>query len=167
MLDADTYVQRDRFRYMGLTGFSEYHASQVELSQLLGAVNIYKVPKFSMDTEITTFSGKKSVYQYIEEKYTHVIELFCRDDILADIVTLKSAIGVLYNYWVLRSVCEMYSVDYTETINDEIFLKYISTQLFCTLNGIMHGWFNEKKIELSISIYANIVFLLITEYKLV
>lgn len=166
ILDSEMYVKDDKLRYTGLSGFTEYHASQVELIQLLGADAIDEIPTFSMNTIITTLSGEKSVYQYIKEKQEHAIELFSRFDFPANINTLKSALGVFYNYLGLRSICEMYSPDYIEIVNNEAFLKFIPTRQFSALNNLMHGWLDEKKIELSLIIYVNIVIPLIEEYKL-
>lgn len=166
MLDSEMNVKGDKIRYAGLSGFTEYHASQVELMELLGANTVDEVLSFSMGTIITTIAGEKSVYQYVNEKHRHAIELFSRGNFPADLDTLKSAMGVLYNYFGLRSICEEYSVDYTEKIDNKVFLKFIPTQLFVTLNRLMHGWLNEGEIELSINIYLNIIFPLINEFKL-
>lgn len=166
IFDAEMYAKGDKCRYIGITGFSEYHASQVELLQLLGVKNIKEIPEFSMNTKIKPLSGKRSVFQYVDDKYKHAIELFSRKDFPTNIETLESAIGVLYNYWGLRSICEKYSRDYVETINNEIFLNYISTLLFCSANNLMHGWFDEDKIEVSMPQYMNILFSIVAEYKL-
>lgn len=166
ILDSEMYVKGDKVRYAGLSGFTEYHASQVELVELLGANTIEDVPLFSMNTNINVLAGEKSVHKYVEEKYRHAIELFSRTDFPADLETLKSAIGVLYNYFGLRSICEEYSIDYKENENNMAFLKYIPTQLFSILNSLMHGWLDEEKIELSINVYINIIFQLIKEFRL-
>lgn len=166
MLDSEMYVKDDKMRYAGLSGFTEYHASQVELAKMLRADTINKVPSFSMDTEIETFAGVKSVSQYVGMKQQHAIDLFSRIDFPKDIETLESAVGVLHNYFGLRSICEMYSTDYVENINNRVFLKFISTQEFAVLNRLMHGWFDENKIDLSIKIYINIVFPLIKQFRL-
>lgn len=166
ILDSEMYVKGDKVRYAGLSGFTEYHASQVELVELLGANTIEDVPLFSMNTNINVLAGEKGVHQYVEEKYRHAIELFSRTDFPADLETLKSAIGVLYNYFGLRSICEEYSIDYKENENNMAFLKYIPTQLFSILNSLMHGWLDEEKIELSINVYINIIFPLIKEFRL-
>lgn len=166
MLDSELYAKGDKGRYAGLSGFTEYHASQVEIAQLLGANTINEIPLFSMDTIITTLAGKKSVYQYVEEKHQHVIELFSRMDFPKDLDMLKSAIGIFYNYLGLRSICEMYSTDYEEIINNGVFLKFIPTQHLVALNSLMRGWLDTKKIETSIVIYINIIFPLIQELRL-
>lgn len=167
MLDSEMYAKDNEMRYVGLSGFTEYHASQVELAKMLGADTINKVPSFSIETEIETLAGVKRVSQYVEMKQQHAIDLFSRIDFPKDIETLKSAVGVLHNYFGLRSICEMYSKDYVENMNNRAFLKFISTQEFVVLNRLMHGWFDENKIDLSIKIYINIVFSLIEQFRLV
>ena len=167
ILDSALYVNGDNKRYAGLSGYTEYHASQVELAQLLGASTTNDIPAFSMNTIISTFTGNKSVSQYVREKQQHAIELFSRDDFPANISTLKTAVGILYNYWGLRSICEMYATDFTETIDNSAFLKFIPTTLFITSNNLMHGWLNQTSIELSIPVYTYIVFPVIQDYKLI
>lgn len=166
ILDSELYVNSDKIRYAGLSGYTEYHASQVELAQLLGAKTIDAIPSFSMNTIISTIAGEKTVAQYVQEKYQHAIDLFERRDFPANLNTLKSAVGVLYNYWGLRSICEMYSIDFKETINNGIFLKFISTMNFTSTNNLMHGWLDKTKIDLSIPLYANIIISIIREYEL-
>ena len=166
IFDSEMYVKGDTMRYAGLSGFTEYHASQIELLQLLGASDINSKPIFTMNDVITTISGEKNLAQYIEEKQQHAISLFNRNDFPVDLSTLKSAIGILYNYYGLRSICELYAIDYTENIDNTAFLKYIPTQTFSVVNNLMHGWLSEEQIELSISLYLNIIFPLIQKYKL-
>lgn len=92
--DSYRYVKGDKARYAGLSGFTEYHASQVELMQLLNVENIDDSFIFSMDSIINTISGKKSVQQYIDERQQHAIDLFERKDFPVNLETLKSALMV-------------------------------------------------------------------------
>lgn len=166
MLDSELYVKNDKIRYLGISGFTEYHASQIELLALLGLKSIKDKPSFSMNRIIYTISGEKSVKQYISEKQQHAIELFSRADFPSSIETLKSSFGVLYNYWGLRSICEMYATDYTENIENQSFLNYIPTNVFVLLNRLMRGWLNDSAIDASIPLYANTLVTLAKQYKL-
>lgn len=166
MLDSELYVNHDKVRYAGLSGYTEYHASQVELLSLLGAEKYDATLSFSMKTLVPTFAGTKSVSQYVREKYNHAIELFGRDDFPADIASLKTALGVLHNYWGLRSICEMYSSDFEEKIQNYAFLKHIPTVHFSALNNLMHGKLDSPKIDLSICAYLQIIFPIIQSNKL-
>jgi len=166
ILDNETYVNKDPEKYIANHGYTEYHAAQIELAQLLGAKSIDAIPKFSIEKTISTFAGDKSVAQYICDKQQHAIALFSREDFPADIASLKTAFGILYNYWGLRSICEIYATNYIETINNTAFLKYIPTTFFTALNNFMHGWLDKAKIDLSIQAYINTVFPIIKDYKL-
>lgn len=166
MLDSELYAKSDSIRYAGLSGFTEYHASQIELMQLLGTISVSDALSFSMNDTIATISGKKRVVEYVEEKRQHAIELFGREDFPADLNTLKSAFGVLFNYLGLRSICEMYSSDYIEKTDNAAFLRFIPTTNFVAINTLMHGWLDNSKIDMGINVYLNTLFPLIKEFRL-
>ena len=166
ILDDELHAKGDKTRYAELSGFTEYHAAQVELMRMLNAEYVDAVFSFSMNTQIETVSGQKSVLQYINDKYQHACDLFSRSDFPANIETLKSALGIVYNYLGLRSICEMYSIDYTETNNYSAFLKYIPSFLFAILNSNMHGWLTSAQIETCCATYSYIIIPIIKEYKL-
>ncbi len=164
--DSEQYANGDKIRYLGLSGYTEYHASQAELAHLLGAKTIKDVPSFSMNTTISTYGNEVTVARYVQNKYQHAIALFSRTDFPANINTLKSAFGVLYNYWGLRSICEMYATDFVETIDNTAFLKYIPTITFSRINNLMHGWLDETEINSSIPLYVNAIIPIAQQYKL-
>lgn len=166
ILDSELYVNNDKMRYLGISGFTEYHASQIELMAMLGMQSINDKPTFSMNKVIHTISGDKSVKQYVSEKQQHAIELFNRADFPSSIETLKSSFGILYNYWGLRSICEMYATDYIENIENQSFLNYIPTNVFVLLNNLMRGWLNDSAINASIPLYANTLITLAKQYWL-
>ncbi|MBR6557824.1 MAG: hypothetical protein IKT70_02305 [Clostridia bacterium] len=165
ILDAHQFAQGNKIIYLGITGFSEYHASQVGLVKLLGANTIDDVPNFTMNTLIKPFSISKTVLEYIEEKQQLAIDLFSKTDFPNDFETLKMAVGVLYNYWGIRSICEMYANDFTEKIKNDIFLNHISSMWFCKANNLMHGWFDSKKALASIVPFQNILAELLSQCK--
>ena len=106
-------------------------------------------------------------HQYYSAASTHyAIELFSRADFPSSIKTLKSSFGVLYNYWGLRSIYEMYATNYTENIENQSFLNYIPTNVFVLLNRLMLGWLNDSAIDASIPLYANTLVTLAKQYKL-
>ncbi|MBO5333006.1 MAG: hypothetical protein J6B37_02700 [Clostridia bacterium] len=166
IFDTETLAKDDVIRYIGVSGFTEYHASQIELLQLLGSENSCSSISFSMNDIIETLSGCVSVQQYINEKQQHAIDLFSRVDFPANINTLKSSMGVLFNYFGLRSICEMYATDYNEKVNNQAYLKYISTHQFIPINNLMHGWLDSARINLSIILYNDIMRSLIKDYNL-
>lgn len=166
ILDSELYVNGNDLRYMGLSGYTEYHASQIELAFLLGARTFNTIPTFSVNDYISTYAGEKSVFQYVSEKQKLAIDLFSRNDFPANLSTLKSALGVLYNYLGLRSICEMYATDFKEVNDNDSFLKHISTLDFSALNNLMRGWLDQTKIDMSIPLYVNIILPIIQDYKL-
>lgn len=166
ILDSEVYVNGDNIRYAGLSGYTEYHASQVELAFLLGANSIDNIPSFSVKRILSTYAGEKSVSQYVSDKQKHAMDLFSRNDFPSNLSTLKSALGVLYNYLGLRSICEMYATDYEEIIDNGSFLKHLSTLHFYLINNLMHGWLDQTRIDMSIPLYVNTIVPIIREYNL-
>ena len=166
ILDSEMYAKGDKLIYVGLSAYTEYHASQIELAQLLGASNISTIPSFSMDNVVSTFSGDKTVGDYLKAKYQHAIDLFSRASFPDSLETLKTAIGVLCNYFGLRSICELYSTDFEEDVQNEVFLKYITSFDFSALNRVLHGWLTEKQVYDSCTLYTTILLKLISQYKL-
>ena len=57
ILDVEEYAKADKWKYASLSGFMEYHASQVELLKLTGALNITQPKEFTMRTMVTTFAN--------------------------------------------------------------------------------------------------------------
>lgn len=88
----------------------------------------------TFSTIIDTYSGNRTVSQYVEEKRLHAVELFSRQDFPADLDMLKSAMGVLFNYFGLRSICAMYATDYNEKIDNAAFLNHITVFQFAPVN---------------------------------
>lgn len=149
ILDAERYAGGDKTKYAQSSGYTEYHASQVELLVVLGAKSIKEGVVFSISQKITTIAGEKTVKQYVDMKRKQAIDLFKRNDFPKNIEQLKTAIGVLFNYWGLRSICYMYCKDFEEEMYDNVaFTKYISVDVFNSMNQLMVGWLSEGLIDL-------------------
>ena len=54
ILDTYRYVNGDKNRNAGIKGYTEFHASQVELIKMLGNERIDTIKNFSMNEELTT-----------------------------------------------------------------------------------------------------------------
>lgn len=167
ILDAELYAKKDKTRYASLSGFTEFHASQVELMRLLNADSITSDLPISKNAIIETVSGIKSVSQYINDKFTHAYDLFSRPDFPASIETLIAALGVLYNYFGLRSIYKMFSSNSIEARDYSPFLKHIPTVLFDLLNSSMQGWLTPAQIDVACTTYPMILIPIINKYKLV
>ena len=166
ILDTELYAKGDKVKYAQLSGYTEYHASQIELMQMLGANKWSQQIEFSMKDIVGTFSGKKTVQEYLDIKWYHAVELFGRSDFPANIEMLKTAFGVLFNFYGLQSICELYATDYSKHCGSPVFSKFIPTHLHSMMNALMHGWFNKGQIEICEKLYINIIYLLIQDYKL-
>lgn len=164
ILDDERYVNGDKIKYVGLRGYSEYHASQNELMFLLG-LRKNNENSFSMYTQIETLGGKMSVAEYVELKRKHAEKLFSSDMFLKNIDVLISALGVLFNYWGLRSICKMYATDYEEIIDNAAFLLHLSSREFAAFNHMMQGWLDENTINTIINGYANVTNRLLKSLK--
>ena len=166
ILDTELYTKNDRKNHIGISGYTEYHASQIELFELLKANSIEDTLSFSVYNKIDTISGEKTIVQYMNDKFQHAVSLFSRNDFPANIETLHAALGVLFNYWGIRSICKLYSTDYSSQENNQAFLKYIPQTNFILLNNMMTGWVDNTTINLSIPFYFNAVFSIIKKYNL-
>ena len=140
ILDTEMYAKQDSWRYMALSGYTEYHAAQVELMIMLGADSIQTQDfSFTVDVEI----GNSTVRNYLN---------------------LKTTVGVLYNYFGVRSICKMYAKDYTEEVDNTIIIQKLSKVLFEEINSFMVGWFNEAQVELSFVSYMKIMWPMLQSY---
>ena len=158
MLDSDLHVKGSKIRKMGLGGYTEYHASQIGFVELLGASEVNSVKPFSMNDMCNTISGNKSILDYVGEKQQTASYLFGQKGFPTDLQQLSDSLGVLFNYWGLRSICEMYATDFVEIIDNDVFMTFIPSKLFSEINRLMHGWLDEEQIEQSIVRYNAIIF---------
>ncbi|MEE1442316.1 MAG: hypothetical protein UGF43_01670 [Blautia sp.] len=134
ILDAEMYAKNNPANYAYLSGYTEYHASQIELLILLGIDNMHSLQQstFSMDTRIAAFPNKMSVDEYLHGKHRFVIDMMHRDDFPKDLEVLKTTIGVLYNYLGIRSICKMYGKDYRERKDNTSIIKWTAHRLIIT-----------------------------------
>lgn len=166
ILDSEMYADRDSLKYFYLSGYTEYHASQVELMVLLGIDSINPVEfAFSLNSKIETLPSEKSVEEYLCTKHQFVVDLMSRSDFPANYETLKIVLGVLYNYFGLRSICKMYAQNYVEHVDNTTIIKILPLHLFYEMNAFMEGWFDKSKVEKSFGPYSNAIIPMIKEYK--
>lgn len=158
MLDMENYAKRDdREHNEGLSGFTEYHAAQVELMLLLNASNISDPVHFSSDSMLQTICGRMRVQDWMNRHFEIAYDLFNRTDFPVDKKTLDAALGALYNYWGFRSVCELYcTTEINEQKNYDAFLRHIPQMFFFCTNGVMHGWISSEQIEDCITTYMDL-----------
>lgn len=166
MLVKSKDVTTAKCRFGGVHGYTEYHASQIELLLLLGARSSNEQIEFSMKDIIHTMSGKISVQNYIDDRHLTAKVLFCDSGFPQSIASLGTALGVLFNYWGLRSICRMHATDYEEIIDNEAFLNFIPSKDFSEMNRMMNGWLTKPQIESLMPIYVKTILRLQMMYNL-
>ena len=167
ILDSEMYAKRDSLRYAYLSGYTEYHASQVELMVLLGAQShLDIVTDKTINSVISTFPSEKTVLDYLLTKHQFVVDMMQRRGFPESIEALKTTLGALYNYWGLRSICKMYLKDYVEKVDNSAIIDILPSQLFSVMNSFMDGWFDASKVEMSFGPYSNALIPILKERKL-
>ena len=139
ILDDENIVQRDKIKYLANHGFTEYHASQIELMQMLGAKNVRQQITFSMND---------------------------RKDFPADIETMKVTMGLIFNYYGRRSICKMFAHDYQDNEDNSIIAKLIYPQTVELLDKFMVSWFDDSKVTFINSLYQRMLPSLCVKYNL-
>ena len=166
ILDVEIYVGAGKIKNAFLSGYTEYHASQIELLKMLGLKSAKEHIAFSISKNITTIAGDKTVGQYVDTKRRQAIELFQRKDFPNSIEQLKTAIDVLFNYWGLRSICYMYCKDYNEETDNTAFTHHIPVNTFNQMDQLMVGWLSERLIDICCKGYGAMIMPLIEKYAL-
>ena len=154
---------------MSNKGFTEYHAAQIDLLKLLGAQNIKLPISFDMDKTVNTISGAQTVRSYVDGARTLALELIQRDDFPANIETLATTLGVIFNYYGRRSICKMYAKDYEDNADMSVisaFLGENGNNTINALNSYMLGWLEPERVAFIDAFYYRMVLFLVQKYKL-
>lgn len=166
ILDDENIVKRDKIKYLANHGYTEYHASQIELMQMLGAENIHQNITFSMDNTLETVGGEKTIREFVDMPRLTAIELINRADFPADIETMKVTMGLIFNYYGRRSICKMYALDYQDDEDNSTIAKLIYPQTVTLLDGFMVGWFDDSKVAFINNLYQRMLPSLCVQYNL-
>ena len=162
------YAIMDPVKYMGLSGYTEYHASQVELMYLLGAEKVTDtITDKNMNSIIATFPNDKTVLEYLLSKHQFVVDMMSRKNFPENSEALKTTVGVMYNYWGLRSICKMHLKDYIESVNNTAIVQILPFDYFSLMNIFIDGWFDKSKVEMSFAPYYKAIFPIIKEKNLI
>lgn len=167
--DAEVYSRKDKVKHMSNKGYTEYHASQIDLLELLGVKNTARPISFNMNQTVNTFSGTKTVKAYVDEARTLAIELIQRDDFPANIETLATTLGVIFNYYGRRSICKMYAKDYEDNADMSVisaFLGENGNNTINALNSYMLGWLEPERIAFIDAFYYRMVLFLVQNISL-
>lgn len=166
ILDDEEFVEKDNKQYVANHGYTEYHASQVELLQMLGVKHQNEDIRFSENDMLNTVGGMKTVKEFTEFPHNIANDLINRNDFPADIETLKTTLGLIFNYYGRRSICKMHADYYTDDADNSVIARLIYPQTVDFLNGFMTGWFDYSKVDIINQLYFKMIISLIQKYHL-
>lgn len=112
MYDVITFSAKKPDVYFANRGYTEYHASQIELLKLLGAKDINDNVTFSLTQPIETIFGNITVLEYILRLRDTVAEEICEINFPDSVATLSNALGMIFNHLGRISICRLYASDY-------------------------------------------------------
>lgn len=166
MIDTERFCKSDQIKYIANKGYTEYHASQVALMKMLGAKTIDSTLSFTMEQAIETYSGSKSVGELINTPLNTILEIIERDDFPADIGTLSTVVGLAFNYYGYRSICQMYAENYTGNENTSALKQLMGDSTVKLLDKLMYGWFDDSKVAIIDDLCKNLIFSMLKKYNL-
>jgi hypothetical protein len=166
ILDTEMYVQKDKMKNAMYKGFSEYHAGQIDFLKVLGVKKVDASISFSMKQMFETVGNPKTAEEFVIAAHNTSTSLINRSDFPADVETLATTFGLIFNYWGRRSICKMYAVDYVEKVDNEAIEKCIGKELFRALDAFMNGWLAEDQIKLIGELYLKMIASKMKEYSL-
>ena len=165
MIDTERFCKSDRIKYIANKGYTEYHASQVALMKMLGAETIESSLSFTMEQTVETYSGGKSVTELISTPLNTILEIINRDDFPADIGTISTVIGLAFNYYGYRSICQMFADNYTGSENTSALNQLLGDSTVKLLDKLMYGWFDDSKVAVIDNLCKNLIFSMLKKYK--
>lgn len=166
ILDTEMYVQKDKMKNVMYRGFSEYHAGQIDFLKVLGVKKVDASISFSMKQVVDTVGNPKTVEEFVNAAHKTSTSLINRSDFPADVETLATTFGLIFNYLGRRSICKMYAADYIEKMDNEAIEKCIGKEPFKALNVFMNGWLTEDQIKLIGEFYFKIIASKMKDYSL-
>ena len=132
-----------------LSGYLEYHASQVELMVLMGADKITDTLSFSMSASTNYLDW--TVQQYLVNKLNIANGLITNESQEKRILGLE----VFYNFLGLKSVCTMYATDFVDVFSYRRVADSLPSFLLLQMRQFMTGWIND--VETAAALYSNAV----------
>lgn len=164
--DAEVYSLQDKVKHMSNKGYTEYHAAQIDFLKILGAVNIYEPFSFDIYQKVETFGGEKTAKSFVDMPLGLATELIMRPDFPANIETLATTMGTIFNYYGRRSICKMYATNYDGTANVGAIVSFLGESTVKALDAYMLGWFDKNKVSLIDELYRRMVLTFASKYKL-
>lgn len=166
MIDTERFCKSNQIKYIANKGYTEYHASQVALMKMLGAKTIDSTLSFTMEQTVETYSGSKSVTELINTPLNTISEIIKRNDFPADIGTLSTAIGLVFNYYGYQSICQMFAQNYTENENTSVLSQFMGDNTVNLLGKLMCGWFDDSKVNIIDDFCRALIFSMLKKHNL-
>lgn len=164
--DAELYSQKNKIKHVSNKGFTEFHAAQIDFMQVLGAENINTPISFDMDKKVETFSGTKTAKVYLDEARKLATDLIRRTDFPANIETLSTTLGAIFNYYGRRSICKMYAENYEDDADMSVISSLIKEQTVTALNSFMLNWMNPGQVAIVDALYYRMAVSIAQQYHL-
>lgn len=169
IIDIEKYAKNSETVRVQNLGYSEYHAGQIELLNLLGMKNLNEIDDFILDKVVLTKYGSKKAIDYTIDKINTSIELIGEEYFPQDLQSYASVLGLIFNFWGMRSIFEMYSNEYQEifdSIDYSNIKKFLGGKMYILFDEIMHGWLEDTDIEQAGILYMHLLNDNIKKYNL-
>lgn len=166
MIDTERFCKSNKIKYIANKGYTEYHASQVALMKMLGAKTIDCTLSFTMEQPVETYSGCISVAELLNTPLNTISEIIKRNDFPADIDTLSTVIGLAFNYYGYRSICQMFAQNYAGSENTSALKQLMGDSTVNLLDKLMYGWFDDAKVAIINDICKNVIFSMLKKHNL-
>ena len=149
ILDMETLASGEKNHDFCLTGYMEYHASQVELMIMLGADSVKDLLSFSMQDHVE--QSDWTFVQYVNNKLNTAQRLIADKNQQ----TRVDGLNAFFNFLGLKSVCGMFAKDFEETYSYQGIMAKMSSPLFMELRRTYSGWIDD--IDKAVAIYSHAV----------
>lgn len=166
MIDTERFCKSNKIKYIANKGYTEYHASQVALMKMLGAKTIDSTLSFTMEQPVETYSGCISVAELLNTPLNTISEIIKRNDFPADIDTLSTVIGLAFNYYGYRSICQMFAQNYAGSENTSALKQLMGDSTVNLIGKLMYGWFDDAKVAIIDDICKNVIFSMLKKHNL-
>lgn len=149
MLDTERFRNGNYIHDNCLSGYMEYHASQIELMEIVGAESVEASVSFSMKDTVDEMH--ETVQQYVDNKLELAQSLMESNNQKEK----QDGIGALFNFFGLKSICDMYATDYADIFSYQRASMCMSSFLFFNIRTFLTGWI--KNVDKAISLYSSVL----------
>ena len=166
--DIDKYARGDKFGYIALRGYLEYHAAQVDILKLLGADSIDHAISFSLTDTVKTIGGQKSLINYLSDIQATLFSLISKPKFPDNAEALSTGLGMVFNHLGRISICRMYSNDYDhyrESLESMDIAKEFIGDRFTLICDITDGFLSTDQVASLNKIYLPTIFELAKQLK--